>query len=312
LKSLTPILNKIHNIANDIENGKIFSDSIENYPRIFSRAYIAAIKSGERSGKLPEVLNSLAEFIDRREVLKNKLKTILTYPIVLFSVAIFGIIFLLIYVLPRFVNIFKTLGVTSATVNILVFFTNILQNFALPILAIFFIAVFATYIIFKTINKPEYFDYLKIKIPFIGALITKVNISIFANTLQILLDSGNAVVDSVKIAANAVPNRYISQKILVVIPFIENGEPLNKALEKSGQFSDLALHLIYVGERSGTLSEMLKKVNTFYSREVEFTVSETLAIIEPLILVILGLIVCLIAMSIFLPINDFIRSLQRR
>ncbi|HPG30171.1 MAG TPA: type II secretion system F family protein [bacterium] len=302
----------ISQIIFKIENGLLFSAALSDYPNIFSSTFIAAIKSGEASGKLPEVLDNISSYIERRETLKNKLKTILIYPSVLFTVAVCGIIFLLMFVLPKFVRIFSSLGITSATINILTTLTGFLENYAFPFLALIVLAAIIVYASAKIFNKRDFFDMLILKIPFIGILVKKVNISFFANTLQILLDSGTPIAQAVIISAETMPNIYISKRILKIIPNVENGEPLNKCLEKTGQFSDIALHMIYVGENSGTLTDMLGKVNNFYNREVEYTVTETLAIVEPAILVLLGAIVCMIAISIFLPINDFISAMHRR
>ncbi|MBP7654168.1 type II secretion system F family protein, partial [Candidatus Dependentiae bacterium] len=122
----------ISQIIFKIENGQLFSSALSNYPNIFSSTFVAAIKSGESSGKLPEVLDNISSYIERRETLKNKLKTILIYPTVLFTVATGGIIFLLMFVLPKFVKIFQSLGITSTTINILTALTGFLENYAFP------------------------------------------------------------------------------------------------------------------------------------------------------------------------------------
>ncbi len=294
-----------------IENGFLFSAALAEYPQVFTKTYIAAVKSGEATGNIGQVLSSISEFIERREALKTRLKTILTYPLILLTIASGGICFLLIFVLPKFVRIFQSLGVESKTITFLMFFSDILKNYALPALILLFLGSICLYLFSRLMKKNEYFDILIINIPFIGILVSKVNQAMFANTLQILLESGSPIVQAVQISSDTMPNTYISKKVGATVKYIENGEPLHKALQQSEIFSDISLHLISVGEKSGTLSEMLRKVNNYYTKEVEYTLSETLVIIEPAILLILGVIVCLIAVSIFLPINDFIKALHR-
>jgi len=302
----------IYDITTKIENGALFSSAIAEYPLVFSRSYISAVKAGESGGNIGQVLSSLAEYIDKREALKTRLKSILTYPVILLTIATSGIFFLLMFVLPKFVRIFLSLGVESKTISFLMFFSDFLKNFAMPFIVTVFILCFGFYVVSKIIKRSEYFDLMILKIPFIGNLVSKINQAMFANSLQILLDSGSPIISAVQISAETMPNIYISKKVFGSARYIENGEPLHKALEHTNLFSDISLHLISVGEKSGTLPEMLKKVNGYYTREVEYTLSDLLVIIEPAVLVILGVVVCLIAISIFLPITDFINAMQRR
>jgi type IV pilus assembly protein PilC len=299
----------ISDILYKIENGFLFSNALDEYSDIFSETYRESIRAGESAGKLPSALNKLSQYIENKQVLTNKLKSILTYPFILLSVAVSGILFLIMYVFPKFMKIFKSFGLKSGNINFLLKLNEILNTYAIPAIIIFFSVIIISSL-FLLIFKRSYLSYIILKIPIIGDLITKINISYFAQTLEILLENGIPLVEAVKMSATTLRNKFLSTEILKITPKLENGISLYLSLNNIKLFSDIALHMIYIGEKSGQLKEMLNKINNYFNKEVEFTLSELLLILEPAILLILGGLVGIIAVSIFLPINEFILSIH--
>lgn len=297
---LKDILDKL---VNDVQGGATFSESLAKHPKAFDRLYVNMVRAGEVGGMLEVVLQRLAEFAERAEYLKRKVRGAMMYPLFVMIVAIAIVSFLLVKVVPTFANIFSDLGgALPAPTQFLVNVSEWLQAYWWRI----GIYVFAFYIFVKVLFKFEFMCYVRdriiLKMPLLGDLTRKVGVARFCRTLGTLITSGVPILQSLSITRETIANRVISNAIGEVHDSIREGETIAGPLEDSGAFPMMAVNMIDVGEETGNLDTMLLKVADIYDGEVEITINGMLQLIEPAMIVGLGGIIGFIVIAMYLPI----------
>ncbi|NOY53580.1 MAG: type II secretion system inner membrane protein GspF [Deltaproteobacteria bacterium] len=307
-KGLQKIMSQVRE---SVREGMSFADALSRHPRAFSSLMVNMIRSGESSGSLDIVLLRLADFLEQQVELKRKVGSALIYPAVTISIALIVLLFLLIYVVPSVTQIFadmkQTLPLPTA---ILIVISRFTQNYWW----LFLFLILAVFSGMKAYTRTEqgriHFDRLKLKMPLFGSLVRKIAITRFSRTLGTLLKNGVPLLNALDIVKNVVGNKILEQTIEDARTHIGEGSTIHEPLKRSGVFPPIVIHMIFVGEKSGTLEEMLNKVADTTDNEINSTISTLTSLLEPIMIVGLALVVGFIVLSILLPIfeiNQLIR-----
>ena len=290
-------------VSKDIERGNSLSAALAKHPNVFSGLYINMVKAGESAGALNEILERLVIYLEKTSSLVRKVRAALVYPIIVICMAIAITTFLMVKVVPTFKGIFTMLGgQLPVPTMILIFFSELMQKSFLFIV----VGLFLAFVAFtKYINTPKgraRFDYFKLKVPVFGDLFRKVAVSRFSSTLATLVQSGVPILASLDIVGKTSGNKIIEMAIDNVKGSVREGESLAGPLGKSGVFPPMVVCMISVGEQTGQMGKMLGKISEFYDEQVNISVSSLTSMIEPMIILFLGIVVGSIVVALFLPI----------
>ena len=299
-------------VRKDVEGGQTLSAALARHPSVFSTLYISMVKAGEMGGVLDEVLERLGGFMEKDFSLKKKVKSALTYPVVILVMALGIVFFLVTYILPTFVELFKGMNLKlPLPTKILIAVTEGARNPLIvgPALVLFVVTLV---LLGRYINTPvgrKQYDLLKLNIPVFGLLTKKVAISRFCRTLGTLLSSGVPIMQALEIVGKASGNEIIAMTVTKVRESIREGESIASPLGASGLFPPMVTQMVAVGEETGNLDAMLGKIADFYDTEVEYLLASLTSMLEPIMIVGMGGIVGFIVISVFLPLYQLIGNL---
>lgn len=314
LQSLNIIIDQVENqgfkdvikkIKDDISQGSTLSDAIAKYPNVFSGLYINMIKAGEAGGLLDTILQRLSSYLEQADSLKRKVKSAMTYPLVVSTIAVSVVIFLLAFVIPTFKDVFSSFGgKLPLPTQILVTISETVRKFILFIVggAIVFIVTFIRLI--KTTKGQHIWHRVQLKIPVFGMLLKKVAVSKFTRTLGTLVRSGVPIVQALDIVAKTAGNTVVEGAIIKAKNSIKDGESITAPIKESGIFPPMVVQMISVGEETGAMDEMLIRVADFYDDEVETAIEGLTSMIEPLLIVFMGVTIGAIVVAMFMPMFE--------
>ena len=307
------MLEALTGISENIAAGGTFSESLTQYPKVFDNLYVNMVKAGEAGGVLEVVLGRLAEFAEKAERIKNKVKGAMIYPIVVLVAAIGITAFLLVAVIPKFQQVFNDMLGGAALPPITQFVINaseFVQNNGLQI----FIAVVAVFIVLKIVGKTEkgayFFDVMKLKMPVTGTLAQRSAVSKFTRTLGTLLSSGVPILQSLTITRDTTGNRVLTNAIQSVHDSVKEGESMTQPLSQCKVFPPMVVSMVEVGEETGALADMLTRIANTYDDEVDNAVAGMTAAIEPALIIVLAVVVGTIVIAMFLPMVKIIGSVS--
>jgi len=299
-------------VRRDVEGGSTLSNSLAKHPQVFSMLYISMVKAGEMGGVLDEVLERLAGFMEKDFALKKKVKSALTYPVVILLMASGIVFFLVTYILPTFVSLFEGMSLAlPLPTQILIAVTKGARNPAvvIPAMILLGLGLFAFNQYVKTPAGRKQYDMMKLNIPVFGMLNRKVSISRFCRTLGTLLSSGVPIMQALEIVGRASGNEIIAMTVTKVRESIREGESIASPLGASGMFPPMVTQMVAVGEETGNLDAMLSKIADFYDTEVEYMLASLTSMLEPIMIVGMGGIVGFIVISVFLPLYQLIGNI---
>lgn len=301
----------LSNLATQVESGGTFSDALLKYPKIFSKLYVNTIKAGETGGVLEIVLERLADFSEKTQKLISKIRAALVYPILVIFIAFSVLTFLIIFVIPKFMDLFKEIGSElPLPTMILLKISNFLQHYwYVGIIMVIILIIFYKFLNTLLIAK-YYLDKLKLALPVFGLLIRKIAIARFTRTLGTLISSGVPILQALEITKDTSGNEVIARSIGKVRDSIREGESIAGPLGKSRIFPLMVVNMIAVGEETGSLDSMLNKIADTFEDDVDTTVGALTSLLEPLLIVTLGLIVGGIVISMFLPLIKLLSALS--
>jgi type IV pilus assembly protein PilC len=292
-------------VLQDVKEGMSFSKALMKYPHVFPEIYLSMVEAAEISGNLPEVLNRVSVYLEKSSALKKKVKSALYYPAAIMIMAIVITGFLMFKVIPTFKQIFESLGGTlPLPTQILIMVSDILtkKETLLAALVIIFLGGFGLKKYINTSKGKLKFHQFLLKLPLVGELIRKVSLANFSRTFATLMRSGVSVIQGLDIVAKTSGNKVIEEAVLKSKKYIQQGQPIYVPLEESGVFPPMVVKMIAVGERSGRLEGMLLKIAQFYEEQTDAMVAGLSSLIEPMIIVFLGVVVGGIVVALFLPI----------
>lgn len=293
----------ITKIKTDIESGSNLSDAMRKHPKVFNSLYANLVEAGEAGGILDTILSRLANYIEKALALKKKVKTAMVYPAAIITVAVTVVAFLMVFVIPTFATMFsgggaELPGPTALVMDISNFFTN-QWYFVIGGPILFFI-------LFKKVYATERgkieIDRFALKLPVFGMLIRKVSTAKFSRTLGTLISSGVPLIEGMDICARTAGNKIVEIAILNSIEAIKEGETIAAPLARENVFPAMVIQMIDVGESAGALDSMLSKIADFYDEEVDTAVDGLTALLEPMLMVFLGIVVGFIVVAMYLPI----------
>ena len=288
---------------NDVETGLSLSDAMAKHSRVFSSLFVNMVKAGESSGMLDEILDRLAEYLEKTNSLQKKVKSALVYPAIVTTMALSITLLLLLKVIPVFKGIFEGFGAKLPTPTlILIAISDFLQKyFFFGVLSLIAVVVLAGRY-FRTEKGRLQFDTLLLRLPIFGILFRKVAISKFTRTLSTLIKSGVPILAALEIVSKTSGNKLVEKAIDGVRTNVREGENIAEPLAKSKIFPPMVTRMVSVGEQSGELEKMLSKIADFYDEQVDAAVSGLTSLIEPLIIAFLGVVIGSIVICMFLPI----------
>ena len=300
-------------IADNIASGGTFSEALTQYPKIFDHLYVNMVKAGEAGGVLEVVLGRLAEFAEKSEKIKNKVKGAMIYPCVVLFAAVGITAFLLVAVIPKFQQVFNDMlggAALPAVTEFVINASQFVQNNGLMIL----VAAAAVFVICKILAKTEagatFFDALKLKMPVTGTLAQRSAVSRFTRTLGTLLSSGVPILQSLVITRDTTGNRILTNAIQSVHDSVKEGESMTQPLSQCKVFPPMVVSMVEVGEETGALADMLTRIANTYDDEVDNAVAGLTAAIEPALIIVLAVVVGTIVVAMFLPMVKIIGSVS--
>ncbi|MBI3312091.1 MAG: type II secretion system F family protein, partial [Candidatus Omnitrophica bacterium] len=287
-------------IRDDVEAGSGLSASLAKHPSVFSEFFVNMVKAGESSGRLDEILDRLAAYLEKSDALLRKVRASLFYPVVVSCLATLITAFLVIWVVPKFKEIFTTLGgELPLPTRLLLQTSELLRRYFVAEIALILasLAGFHTYI--NTNTGRLWLDRTKLRLPVIGSLLQKVAVARFARTLATLVGAGVPILASFEIVAKTAGNKVVENAVIVARASIQKGESIAEPLADSKVFPPMLTRMIAVGEKTGELEKMLSKLADFYDNEVDAVITGLTSLIEPLIIAVLGVVIGGIVIALF-------------
>jgi type IV pilus assembly protein PilC len=295
----------------DVESGHTVADALRKHPKAFTELYVNMVAAGEAGGILDTILMRLATFMEKNDALVRKVKGAMIYPGVIMSVAAIAIVVLLIFVIPTFEKMFASVGLAlPLPTRVVIGMSQFLQHYWWALIVGIVVAIQAYKKYYATPDGKLTIDRLMLKAPVLGDVLRKSSVSRFTRTLGTLIGSGVSILDGLEITAKTSGNRVIQDAIMESRASIAGGETISAPLQKSQVFPPMVISMIAVGEQTGGLDEMLSKIADFYDEEVDAAVSGLLAMMEPLLIVFLGVVVGGMVVAMYLPIFDMINAVQ--
>jgi type IV pilus assembly protein PilC len=295
----------------DVESGHTVADALRKHPKAFSDLYVNMVAAGEAGGILDTILMRLATFMEKNDALVRKVKGAMIYPGVISSVAIIAISVLLIFVIPTFEKMFASVGLAlPLPTRVVIAMSKFLTGYWWAVLGAGFLTVWWFKRYYASNAGKLVIDRLMLKAPVLGDVLRKSSVSRFTRTLGTLIGSGVSILEGLEITAKTAGNRVISDAIMESRASIAGGETIAAPLQKSQVFPPMVISMIAVGEQTGGLDEMLSKIADFYDEEVDAAVSNLLSLMEPVMIVFLGVVVGGMVVAMYLPIFDMINAVQ--
>jgi type IV pilus assembly protein PilC len=298
-------------IVFDVESGHTVADALRKHPKAFSDLYVNMVAAGEAGGILDTILMRLATFMEKNDALIRKVKGAMIYPGVITGVAAAAIIILLVFVIPTFEKMFASVGMAlPLPTRVVIGMSRFLQGYWWAVIIALVAIVLAVKKYYGTPDGKLAIDRMLLKMPVLGDVLRKSAVSRFTRTLGTLIGSGVSILDGLEITAKTAGNRVIQDAIMESRASIAGGETISAPLQKSQVFPPMVISMIAVGEQTGGLDEMLSKIADFYDEEVDAAVSALLSMMEPIMIVFLGVVVGGMVVAMYLPIFDMINAVQ--
>ena len=298
-------------ISEEVEQGSTFSEALSKYPKSFNKLYISMVKAGEAGGVLDVILRRLAGFMEKSQKLRKKVKGALIYPAAVVTVAAAILVVIMLFVVPAFEKMFADIGQSlPAPTQLLLSTRQAIQKYWFLLPGIPIVLMFSMKMIARTERGGKALDAFKLKMPVFGNIIKKSSVARFCRTLGTLIASGVPILEALRIVRDAVGNIIISNAIEDVHGSIREGDTIADPLRASGIFDELLVNMIDVGEETGELDKMLMKIADNYEADVDVAVEGMSSLLEPVLIVGMGLVVGFIVVSLFLPLVSIIKNIQ--
>ncbi len=290
-------------IKGNVESGQTFAEALKKYPKQFDDLFVNMIAAGEAGGILDSILRRLSAYMEKAAKLKAKIKGGMTYPIVTIVIAIIVIAIIMVFVIPVFEEMFEGMGsALPVPTQIVVKMSRFVKSNILYIIGFIGVLIFVIRRFYKTEKGQVLMDDLFLRVPLFGSLIRKAAVSKFTRTMGTMLSSGVAILDALEIVAKTAGNKTIEKAVYETRSAISEGRTISDPLSESGVFPSMVCQMIAVGESTGALDSMLTKIADFYDEEVDQAVENMTALIEPFMLVFLGVVIGGLVVSMYLPI----------
>lgn len=301
----------LESVTKDVKSGMTMHDSMAKHPGVFNKLYVNMIRAAELGGILDTILDRLSGFLEYESEVRSKIKSAMMYPVLVMIFSGIMLMVLFSFVLPKFKEIFNGMNVKLPAVTAALFKMGDFMKVYWWVVILVFVGLWLGFKAYGKTKRGRYqIDYFKLKMPVVGELTLKMSIARFCRTFGTLINSGVPMMRSLEIVGETLGNRVLSEAIDETRICIREGQKLSDPLAASGLFPSMVTHMIDVGEESGRLSEMLVKVGDFYDTEVDCAVKGLTSMIEPMLIIFLGVVVGFIAISVMTPIFKLVNSVQ--
>jgi len=301
----------LEDILKDLEGGRDLAGSFARYPKIFPPLYVSIIRVGEETGTLEASFKRLSEYMQQDQDMRDRIKAATRYPLIVMCVIAIAIAVLTMFVIPRFAPLFESLGndIPWPTLAIIAV-SNFARDYWYIVLGglVTFLGLARHYV--STTNGRLRWDRFKLRLPALGKLLHEGILARIARSLSISINAGMPVIQTLRVIAQSAGNAFMSARVLEMRDAVERGEPLSRAAASVGMFPPLVLQMLAVGEETGEISDLLDEVAGFYEREVDYALKNLSAAIEPILIVTVGGIVCILALGVMLPMWEMISRVQ--
>ncbi|MFH1767673.1 MAG: type II secretion system F family protein [Candidatus Omnitrophota bacterium] len=303
----------VGNISQDLKEGTSFAASLTKHPKVFPEIYVSMVEAAETSGNLPMILDRLSGYLEKMSMLRKKISSSLIYPALIVIMTVTLTSFLLLKIIPIFKNLYESLGAElPAITNMLITASDIVRN---NFLVVFLIIGGLIFLFKKYVSTPSgkkvYHKFL-LRLPILGDIFKKISIAKFSRTFATLIRSGVDITTAFDIVGKTSGNKMIDEAMLKAKKAVQEGSPLFKPLEESGIFPPMVVKMIAVGEQTGKLEQMLSKIAEFYETQTDAIIAGLASIIEPILIVVIGIVVGIIVVALFLPIITISQVLLRK
>jgi len=297
-------------VRSRVTEGHDLATALAEFPRIFSDLYLATVSAGEQAGHLPLVLDRLADYTENHQALKQTVQLALIYPVVIIVVAVAMVTGLLTYVVPQVVQVFQDIGQElPALTQVMIESSDFLRDYGLVIFLLLAFVIIGVRLMLRRHSIRVTYHKILLKLPLLSRLVRGVNAARFSRTLSIMVDSGVPMLDALRISGKVVTNLPMREAVDTATRLVGEGVTLHRALDSSGYFPPMTIHLIASGESSGTLDTMLNRAALSQERDLDATIQALLGVLSPLIILVMGGMVLLIVLGMLLPImtmNDLL------
>jgi type IV pilus assembly protein PilC len=293
----------IAKVAYDVESGSTLSDALGRFPRVFDELYVNLVHVGETGGVLDSMLSRLSTYLEKAQALKHRVQMAVVYPILVMTIAVLVVAFLMIFIIPIFAAFFKNAGVPlPLPTRIVIAASNGVVRFWYIILLVWAGGMYGFRMWYRTDAGRLAVDRFFLRAPIFGPLVRKISIARFTRTLSALLGGGVPIIDALRITAKTAGNRVVENSVMAARERVMAGQTLGERLKDSGVFPPMVVQMVIVGEQTGALDNMLAKVADYYEDEVDVAVAGLTSLLEPLLIVFLGVVIGGIVVAIYLPI----------
>ena len=301
----------IAELATSIEGGSTFSEALAQHPKVFNKLFVNMVKAGELGGVLEVVLKRLAEFSEKAQKIKGKVKAAMFYPVAVLIVAVGILILLMTFVIPRFKDVFAGMNIQMPEFTLIVLaISDAIRLHIVTTLIVMVGVVIALWLFIKTKFGRYVWDKFQLKMPALGPVISKVAISRFTRTLGTLVSSGVPILQALTIVRETAGNVIIANAVNKVHESVKEGETITAPLEGSGVFPPMVVSMVDVGEQTGALPEMLLRIADDYDEQVDNAVAAMTSLLEPIMIIFLAVMVGSIVIAMFLPLISMISQMS--
>jgi MSHA biogenesis protein MshG len=305
------LIEALKDMMSNLESGRDLSSSLARHPGMFSPLYISMVKVGEETGRLEESFFRISEYLAREKETRERIKAALRYPIFVMAAIVVAIAIINIWVIPAFAGLFSKAGVTLPWQTRLLMVTSDFFVQWWPVMLAGLIgSIIAAKIYVKTENGRYQWDHYKLKIPIVGDIIYRATLARFARSFSMGLKSGVPLIQALTVVSRSVDNEFISDKILGMRSGIERGESLTRTAGLTKMFTPLVIQMLSVGEETGKVDDMMVEVAEYYDREVDYDIKNLSSMIEPILIIAIGIMVLILALGVFLPMWDMAKVIK--
>jgi type IV pilus assembly protein PilC len=304
--------NALMDVVDDVESGLTLSEAFGKHPKCFDRLYVSMVKAGEAGGALEIILQRLADFKEKAQSLKRRVTGAMVYPIVVITTAVGILSFIMIFIIPKFEKIFKEFELTLPAPTLLLMDTSkwfVTYWYVIPLVPL------CLWLFLKLVRLNRYgayaVDWIKLRIPIMGGIVEKTTVARTMRTLGTLISSGVPILEALTIVRETCTNMVFENCYLKIYESIREGDTIAQPLKESRIVDDMVVNMIDVGEETGDLDTMLSKIADVYDEEVDVLVESLISILEPMMIVVLGLIIGSIVIALFLPMIKLLESLSK-
>ncbi|MFO0882085.1 MAG: type II secretion system F family protein [Candidatus Saccharimonadales bacterium] len=303
----------IGSITKDVESGITIGDAMAKFPNVFSEVYVNMVKAGEAGGILDEILKRLASQVEQEASMKKKIKSAMTYPVVIGTIAVLAFFGLMIFVMPKMGKIIKDLGGPDAKLPVysqfLLDMSGYMQKYAVFIIIALGVAIYFTRRYIRTPKGKFQFHLLMLRTPIIKEILIKIAVARFARTFASLMSAGVSVLDALQVTGGAIGNKVLQKELDEAAKEVKNGKPLSEPMAQSKYFPPIVSQMLAIGEETGQIDTILVKIADFYEEEVSTTIDGLSSIIEPVMIIAIGAMVGVIAASVMGPISSLSKNI---